>query len=87
MVLSKIKDKVKKLLNEDIKLPKPLLSDNQLSSIHSKFEYLHFTKGNVGLTIDQLNEIGDNGWELVSHTAVAGDSSVAQYYVFKRVKK
>lgn len=25
--------------------------------------------------------------ELVSHTAVAGDRSVAQYYVFKRVKK
>jgi hypothetical protein len=46
---------------------------------------------NDKLTETQLNSLGEEGWELVSHTAVAtsnflGGSGFGQYYVFKREK-
>lgn len=46
---------------------------------------------NAKLSDTQLNEFGEQGWELVSHTAVAvsnlfGGSGFGQYYVFKREK-
>lgn len=53
-----------------------------------KFEYKTFQ---VKLDDSDLNKLGDQGWELVSHTAVAVSnlmsSGFGQYYVFKRVKK
>ena len=63
---------------------KPLMTEDQISTVHNKIEYLHFNKR---LTLRQLNAIGDSGWELVSHSAVANDRAFAQYYVFKRDKK
>jgi hypothetical protein len=45
---------------------------------------------NAKLSDTQLNEFGEKGWELVSHTAVAVSnllgSGFGQYYVFKREK-
>jgi len=39
----------------------------------------------------ELNELGKEGWELVSHTALMGwytyQNKIRQYYVFKRLKK
>ena len=35
------------------------------------------------LTIEELNEIGQEGWELAGYAA-ASDSSVREFYVFKR---
>jgi len=49
-----------------------------------KFEYISF---NTKLTDDQLNRLGENGWELVSHTAVVNGRNFGQYYVFKRQKR
>jgi len=45
-----------------------------------KWEYKHY---NCRLIEEELNDLGDDGWELVSHTAVA---AMGQYYVFKREK-
>ncbi|MEK6829005.1 MAG: DUF4177 domain-containing protein [Nanoarchaeota archaeon] len=46
---------------------------------------------NEKLSESQLNNFGEQGWELVSHTAVAVanilGSAMGQYYVFKREKK
>lgn len=81
MNYDKFKEKVKTFFKP---VEKPLLTEDQISTIHSKFEYLHFNKK---LSLKQLNTIGDNGWELVSHSAVANDRAFAQYYVFKRIKK
>ncbi len=44
------------------------------------------------LTDTELNRLGKEGWELVSHTAVVashflGASDFKQYYVFKRELK
>lgn len=47
----------------------------------NKYEYKSF---NCRLTNDQLNELGAEGWELISHTAVVANS-FGQYYVFKRI--
>ena len=44
-----------------------------------KWEYKHY---NCRLIEEELNDLGDDGWELVSHTAAA----MGQYYVFKREK-
>jgi len=46
-----------------------------------KFEYFTF---DFPLDIPDLNRLGAKGWELVSHTAVAGPGGACQYYVFKR---
>jgi len=48
-----------------------------------KFEYRHF---DYELTSGDLNNLGNNGWELVSHTGVAAYGQLNQYYVFKREK-
>lgn len=36
-----------------------------------------------GLTIEELNEIGQEGWELAGYAA-AGNSPIRSFYVFKR---
>jgi len=46
-----------------------------------KFEYYAH---NGMLDQTELNDLGIEGWELVSHTGVAGYSEIQQYYVFKR---
>jgi hypothetical protein len=46
-----------------------------------KFEYYSF---NVKLTNSDLNLLGSEGWELVTHTAVTAYGELGQYYVFKR---
>ena len=50
-----------------------------------KFEYKAF---NEKLSEEQLNTMGEEGWELIVHraTAVAIRNELAQYYVFKREK-
>jgi hypothetical protein len=45
-----------------------------------KFEYLK----TVNSTIQELNELGSNGWELVNMTHVINNDSRYQYYIFKR---
>ena len=49
-----------------------------------KFEYKTF---NNRLDEEDLNKLGDNGWELIIHTVAIGAYSAAQYYVFKREKQ
>lgn len=46
-----------------------------------RFEYKSF---NRRIEEDELNELGIQGWELVSHTAAANLTQFGQYYVFKR---
>ena len=46
-----------------------------------KFEYKSFMNA---LTDKDLNKQGQEGWELVSHTAVSGGGHAVQYYIFKR---
>lgn len=46
-----------------------------------KWEYISH---NYGLSDAKLNRLGSEGWELVSHTAIADNKKMAQYYVFKR---
>jgi len=46
-----------------------------------KFEYKTF---NHRLSDEVLNELGEDGWELVSHSAAANERSMSQYYIFKR---
>jgi|LakMenE18May11ns_1017448.scaffolds.fasta_scaffold9311280_1 hypothetical protein len=46
-----------------------------------KYEYVSFQ---WKLSDKQLNELGSNGWKLISHTAVSSDSNFGQYYVFMR---
>lgn len=47
-----------------------------------RFEYKSF---NYKLSEFELNRFGNEGWELVSHTAVINkDDELIQYYVFKR---
>ena len=52
-----------------------------------KWEYRHF---NEKLEERDLNRLGEDGWELVSHTAVAvaglTSRGFGQYYIFKREK-
>ena len=81
MNYDKFKEKVKTFFKP---VEKPLMTEDQMSTIHNKIEYIHF---NRSLTLRQLNALGDSGWELVSHSAVANDRAFAQYYVFKREKK
>jgi hypothetical protein len=83
MNLDKIREKVKAFFNL-VSVEKPLMSEDQMSTVHNKIEYMHF---NRSLTLRQLNALGDSGWELVSHSVAVGDREVAQYYVFKRDKK
>lgn len=45
-----------------------------------KYEYISF---NNKLSDLELNDLGKNGWQLISHTANLG-GSFAQYYVFMR---
>lgn len=49
--------------------------------INKKFEYRHF---DCKLSEKDLNKLGNNGWEMVSHTALANYNAFSQYYVFKR---
>ena len=47
-----------------------------------KFQYKTFQSA---LTDEVLNDLGKQGWELVSHTAVMGTFlGGGQYYIFKR---
>ena len=48
-----------------------------------KWEYKSF---NQKLTDSDLNRLGEEGWELIVHTAVVNDSAFGQYYIFKRQK-
>ena len=54
-----------------------------------KFEYKHH---NGILEERDLNSFGNDGWELVAHSAVpiagilGGSNELRQYYVFKREK-
>lgn len=45
-----------------------------------KFEYISFQEA---LSDSDLNRLGLEGWELVTHTAVVA-SEFGQYYIFKR---
>ena len=45
------------------------------------WEYKHF---NSKLSETELNNLGKEGWELVSHTAIYAWGELKQYYVFKR---
>ena len=54
-----------------------------------KFEY---KTTQTKLTDAELNKLGDEGWELITHTAVAvnqflSGAAFGQYYVFKREKQ
>ena len=49
-----------------------------------KFEYITFQNK---LTEQKLNELGNDGWELVTHSVVIGNGFGTQYYIFKREKK
>jgi hypothetical protein len=46
-----------------------------------RFEYKHV---NERLTERELNDLGEKGWELVTHTGFAWENRLCQYYVFKR---
>jgi hypothetical protein len=46
-----------------------------------KYEYKHF---NCRLGQSELNALGNQGWKLVSHTALVAGGSGVQYYVFIR---
>lgn len=52
-----------------------------------KWEYKHV---NAKMSETELNQLGRQGWELVSHTGIAtsdflgGAGQFKQYYVFKR---
>jgi len=48
-----------------------------------KYEYLSYNKS---LPDKDLNRLGAEGWELISHTAIADQGKMCQYYVFKREK-
>lgn len=48
-----------------------------------KFEYKTFDKK---VSDTELNKLGEEGWELVSHSAVCSYNIIIQYYIFKRVK-
>ncbi len=52
-----------------------------------KFEYKTFQKK---LSVNELNDLGEHGWELVTHSVAHSSSLIgstfAQYYVFKREK-
>lgn len=50
----------------------------------NKYEYKSF---NSKLSNERLNELGLEGWELVTHTAVMDSNAFGQYYVFKRIIK
>lgn len=47
-----------------------------------KYEYKTFQNA---LSDTELNRLGEQGWELVAHTAFG--SGMGQYYVFKREKQ
>ena len=49
-----------------------------------KFEYKTF---NNRLDEEDLNKLGDNGWELIIHTVAICATYATQYYVFKREKQ
>ena len=50
-----------------------------------KFEYLSFQDK---IRTEMLDQLGAEGWELVSHTAVTyGGAGLSQYYIFKREKE
>lgn len=49
-----------------------------------KFEYKAF---NNRLDEEDLNKLGDDGWELIIHTVAIGATYATQYYVFKREVK
>jgi hypothetical protein len=46
-----------------------------------KFEYKLF---NGQVDNDELNELGSNGWQLISHSVAIADNICRQYYVFMR---
>jgi len=46
-----------------------------------KFEYKSF---NGQVDNDELNELGSNGWQLISHSVAVAYNSHMQYYVFMR---
>lgn len=46
-----------------------------------KFEYISF---NRIVRDPELNKLGADGWELITHTAVVSPYAAQQYYVFKR---
>jgi len=81
MNYNKFKEKVKTFFKP---VEDPLMTEEQMAWNDTKIEYMHF---NRGLTLKQLNALGNSGWELVTHSAVANDRAFAQYYVFKREKK
>ena len=51
----------------------------------NKFEYIQITKQSSCnlITLDELNKLGEEGWELVMRTGY-GDSNA---YIFKRIKE
>ena len=54
-----------------------------------KWEYLTIEKSRYTLEEDELNEFGNDGWELVTHNVIVSDNSqrVVQIYTFKRIKQ
>jgi hypothetical protein len=48
-----------------------------------KYEYM---TSSIKLTDNQLNDLGNLGWKLISHSAVANNYDFKQYYVFMREK-
>lgn len=46
--------------------------------------YYEYKSFNDKLEDKELNELGADGWKLVSHTAIVYSGSLEQYYVFMR---
>ncbi len=49
-----------------------------------KFEYKTVQKGKKGLSEEELNKLGKQKWELVSHTIIWNNTDCIQGYIFKR---
>ncbi len=54
-----------------------------------KWEYLTVDEGNITLDVSELDQLGEKGWELISHSIVTSENSgrVLQHYIFKRIKE
>ena len=51
-----------------------------------KFEYYSFSTKSftTKLSNSELNALGSEGWELVTHTTVVFSGEIRQHYIFKR---
>lgn len=54
-----------------------------MSQTDVQWEYRSF---NGALTDEKLNELGQQGWELCTHTVVVQYANINQRYIFKRLR-